>query len=117
MNKQPTHSLDQNATQESRIEATRRNLESREDFIGTSYRTIRDNPRTSAAIAGGVVAAAGAGAFLLNRKNKIGTATGHASSSESINDAVSEMNDDAVSSLEGRSDSIAEQSKAGSVAY
>ncbi|MCJ7422289.1 hypothetical protein [Sphingomicrobium astaxanthinifaciens] len=117
MTKQPTHSLD--STQESRLEATRRNLESREDIIGQSYRTIRDHPRASAAIAGGVVAAAGAGAFLLNRrKSQIGTATGHASSSEQIDEAVAQMNEDAVSELdEGRNESMAEQSKTGAVAY
>lgn len=124
MTKQPVNTLDQTNT--SRLDATRRSLEQREDVIGQSYRTIRDNPKTSAAIAGGVVAAAGAGAFLLNRrKNQIGTATGHASSSEDINQQVSEMNNDAVSSIDKtqktafskQNEEISSQSKPGAVAY
>ena len=75
-------------SEETRLEATRRNLETRQDIVGESYRTIRDNPKTSAAIATGVAAAAGAGAFLLNRKRKVGTAFGHASVSSEIENEV-----------------------------
>ncbi|MCM8556889.1 hypothetical protein [Sphingomicrobium sediminis] len=81
-------------TNNSRIDNVRQNLETRGDFVGQSYRTIRDNPRTSAAIAGGVAAAAGATAFLLNRRNRIGTATGHANPNEEVLDKVEEMNAD-----------------------
>lgn len=72
------------------------NLEQREDFAGTTYRAIRDNPKTSAAAALGVAAAAAGGAFLWNRKNKLGTAFGHASASDEISNEVSEMNKEAV---------------------
>ena len=84
------------SSDESRLTQAKRNLETREDFVGQSYRTIRDNPKTSAAIATGVAAAAAGGAFLLNRKNRLGTAFGHASSSDEINSEVAEMNEEAV---------------------
>ena len=90
---QPTNFDEPTTTSTSRIGNLRENLETRGDFVGQSYRTIRDNPRTSAAIAGGVAAAAGATAFLLNRKSRIGTATGTArTTDEAILDKVEEMN-------------------------
>ena len=98
-------------TQQGKIQQAQANLEQREDVLGKSYRTIRDNPKTSAAIGAGVVAAAAGGAFLLNRKGKIGTATGHASTSDEIASEVSEMNEDAVSKLNQK------ELQSGSVAY
>lgn len=95
MTKQPVNTLDQTNTTSGRFESTKQNLEQRDDFVGSSYRTIRDNPKTSAAIAGGVVAAAGAGAFLLNRKSKTGTAFGTARGVDSdIVNKVEELNED-----------------------
>ncbi|NNC48073.1 MAG: hypothetical protein HKO13_06545 [Sphingomonas sp.] len=98
-------------TQQGKIKQAQSNLEQREDMLGKGYRTIRDNPKTSAAIGAGVVAAAAGGAFLLNRKGKIGTATGHASTNDEIANEVSEMNEDAVSKLNQK------EIKSGSVAY
>ena len=101
----------------------RQNLEQREDFAGQAYRTIRDNPKTSAAIATGVVAAAaGTTAFLLNRKNSIGTATGHASASDEITKEVSEMNEEAIAQMRSKSSELTDSeiqtdTKVGSVAY
>lgn len=107
---------------QTRTQQFKQKLEQRDDFAGQTYRTIRDNPKTSAAIATGVVAAAGAGAFLWNRKNQIGTATGHATTSEEMAREVSEMNDDAIASAKNRSDELTDRniqtdSKVGSVAY
>ena len=110
-------------TQTTRTEQIKQNLEQRDDFAGQAYRTIRDNPKTSAAIATGVVAAAaGTTAFLLNRKNTIGTATGHASASDEISSEVRDLNEETMSNLKGRSSSLADSeiqtdTKVGSVAY
>ena len=95
----------------SKFQQAKSNLEQRDDALGKSYRTICDNPKTSAAIGAGVVAAAAGGAFLLNRKNKVGTATGHANASDEIVNEVSELNEDAVSDLNKK------EIKSGSVAY
>ena len=90
----------------------KRSLSQREDFVGETYRTIRDYPKTSAAIATGVVAAAaGTTAFLLNRKSKIGTATGHATADADVVSEVNELNDETLSKLNKN------EIKAGSVAY
>lgn len=98
-------------TETSKIQQAKSNLEQRDDVLGKSYRTIRDNPKTSAAIAGGVAAAAAGGAFLLNRKNKIGTAAGHSNPTDEIVEEVSELNEEAVSELNQK------EIKSGSVAY
>ena len=95
----------------SKFQQAKSNLEQRDDALGKSYRTITENPKTSAAIGAGVVAAAAGGAFLLNRKNKVGTAAGHANASDEIVNEVSELNEDAVSDLNKA------EIKSGSVAY
>lgn len=99
-------------TQQGKIQQAQANLEQREDVLGKSYRTIRDNPKTSAAIGAGVVAAAAAGgAYMLNRKNKIGTAAGHSNPTDEIVEEVGELNEEAVSDLNQK------EIKSGSVAY
>lgn len=87
----------QASSQESRMTTAKRSLAQRDDIAGQAYRTIRDYPKTSAAIATGVAAAAGAGAFLLNRKNKTGTAFGHASTNDEITNEVKQINKKGVS--------------------
>ncbi|MBB3763687.1 hypothetical protein [Sphingomicrobium lutaoense] len=84
-------------SESSQNSSTWQNLAERNDFAGQTYRTIRDYPKTSAAIATGVAAAAGAGAFLLNRKKKVGTAFGHASSNDKIVSEVEQINKKGVS--------------------
>ncbi|MBW0145055.1 hypothetical protein [Sphingomicrobium clamense] len=92
----------------------KQSLAQRDDFAGTTYRTIRDNPKTSAAIATGVAAAAaGAGAFLWNRNRQ---------QREAVEQEVSEMNNDAVEMAQqprkdGLSEDIKTDTKVGSVAY
>ena len=88
----PVNTLDNpQPTQESRLTTAKQKSG---EFLDTSIQTIKDNPKTSAAIGAGVAVAAGAGAFLLNRKAKTGTAFGTARGvDQSIVDKVEELNE------------------------
>ncbi|WP_265570662.1 hypothetical protein [Sphingomicrobium nitratireducens] len=69
----------------------KQSLAQREDIAGQTYRAIRDNPKTSAAIATGVAAAAGAGAFLFAKSRK---------TPEDVVEAVKENNAEELSKIE-----------------
>ena len=72
----------------------KQSLAQRDDFAGTTYRTIRDNPKTSAAIATGVAAAAaGAGAFFYNRNRQ---------QREAVENEVIENNAEELANIQGR---------------
>ena len=93
MTKQPVNTLDQTTSTSSSTFSTARQKSG--EFIDSSVQTIKDNPKTSAAIGAGVAVAAGAGAFLLNRKAKTGTAFGTARGVDGdILDKVEEINRD-----------------------
>ena len=90
MTKQPVNTLDQTTTNESTFSTVRQKSG---EFVDSSVQTIKDNPKTSAAIGAGVAVAAGAGAFLLNRKSKTGTAFGTARTvDEDVIEKVEEIN-------------------------
>ena len=88
----PVNTLDNTQpTQESRFNTAKQKSG---EFLDSSIQTIKDNPKASAAIGAGVAVAAGAGAFLLNRKAKTGTAFGTARGvDQSIVDKVEELNE------------------------
>lgn len=66
----------------------KRSLSQREDFVGQSYRAITGHPKTSAAIATGVAAAAaGAGFFFARGRNR---------PADTVEAEVAEMNKDAL---------------------
>ncbi|WP_343347252.1 hypothetical protein WJT74_04260 [Sphingomicrobium sp. XHP0239] len=84
------NTLDQTNASSSRFSTVRQKSG---EFVDSSVQTIKDNPKTSAAIGAGVAVAAGAGAFLLNRKAKTGTAFGTARGIDGdVLDKVDEIN-------------------------
>lgn len=107
----------ENTYETSKTTRIKQSLAQREDFAGTTYRAVRDNPKTSAAIATGVAAAAaGAGAFLWNRNRQ---------QREAVNQEVGEMNSEALEMAQQRQPESSEltdseiqtDTKVGSVAY
>lgn len=80
---------------ESRITAAKRSLAQRQDIAGQAYRTVRDNPNASAAVASGVAAAAlaGAGAFFYAKSRK---------ENQAFEDDLTDLNEDAVRKARNR---------------
>lgn len=88
------------SSDESFVTTAKRSLAQREDIAGQAYRAVRDNPKTSAAIATGVAAAAaGAGAFLWNKNRQ---------QREAVENEVTRNNDEELSNIKGKSASSRE---------